>query len=104
MIDRRVFLGVRSKRDLLLHDQFTEWSEARENFHYVPALSDPQEDDQWQGARGYVNVVLDEYFQQPLDVDAYLAGPPIMIKFTRQVLEKKGVDDERIHRDPIRVR
>jgi NAD(P)H-flavin reductase len=98
------FLGVRSNRDLLLHDQFTKWSETKKNFNYIPALSHPKDDDEWKGRTGYINVVLDKYFKKPFDANVYLAGPPIMIKFTRQVLKKKGIHDDRIHRDPIRVR
>jgi len=97
------FLGVRSRRDLLLHDQFTDWSKTKSNFRYIPALSHPQEGDDWQGDTGYINVVLERYFQEPVDADAYLAGPPIMIKFTREALRKKGVNEDHVHRDPIRV-
>ena len=67
-------------------------------------LSDPQDGDDWQGATGYINVVLDKYFNESLDADVYLAGPPIMIRFTRKVLDAKGVNSNQIHRDPIRVR
>ena len=102
--DIYLFLGVRSKRDLILHDQFTAWSEAKPNFHYIPALSHPQENDAWTGETGYINVVLDRYFENSVNADAYLAGPPIMIKFTRQVLAGKGISGDRVHRDPIRVR
>jgi len=98
------FLGVRSRRDLLLHDQFIEWHENKPNFQYIPALSHPQDGDDWEGATGYINVVLERYFHEPVDADAYLAGPPIMVRFTKEALKKKGNDEERIHRDPIRVR
>ncbi len=98
------FLGVRSRRDLLLHEQFNQWVKTKKNFHYIPALSDPQDGDDWQGATGYINVVLDKYFNESLDADVYLAGPPIMIRFTRKVLDAKGVNSNQIHRDPIRVR
>lgn len=98
------FLGVRSARDLLLHEQFSQWVKTKKNFHYIPALSDPQDEDNWQGATGYINVVLDKYFKESLDADVYMAGPPIMIRFTRKVLDAKGVNSGQIHRDPIRVR
>ena len=98
------FLGVRSRRDLILHEQFTEWSKTRAKFHYIPALSHPQETDAWEGETGYINVVLDKYFTEPFDADAYLAGPPIMIKYTREVLAGKGIKGDRVHRDRIRVR
>ena len=105
-VDREIyfFLGVRSKRDLLLNDLFSKWSESKDNFHYIPALSHPEENDQWTGETGYINVVLDKYFTEPFDADAYLAGPPIMIKYTREVLAGKGIKGDRVHRDRIRVR
>ncbi len=102
--DIYLFLGVRSRRDLILHDQFTEWSAAKPKFHYIPALSHPQETDAWKGETGYINLVLDRYFKDSFDADAYLAGPPVMIRFTRQVLAGKGIEGDRVHRDPIRVR
>jgi Na+-transporting NADH:ubiquinone oxidoreductase subunit F len=102
--DIYLFLGVRSRQDLILHEQFTEWSETKPGFHYIPALSHPQETDAWEGKTGYINVVLDKHFTEPLDAEAYLAGPPIMIKFTRQVLAGKGIRGDRVHRDRIRVR
>ena len=54
--------------------------------------------------RARFNLVLDRYFTESFDADVYLAGPPIMVKFTRQVLAGKGIQGNRIHRDPIRVR
>jgi Na+-transporting NADH:ubiquinone oxidoreductase subunit F len=98
------FLGVRSRRDLMLHEEFTAWSRTKENFSYIPALSDPQKGDDWKGETGYINLVLDKHFKEPFDADVYLAGPPIMIRFTRKVLASKGIENKRIHRDPIRVR
>ena len=98
------FLGVRSKQGLLLHKEFTQLSEMKKKFRYIPALSYPQEADKWKGKTGYINLVLDRYFTESFDADVYLAGPPIMIKFTRQVLSGKGIKGNRIHRDPIRVR
>ena len=94
---------MRSKRDLILHDQFTMWNQTKKNFYYIPALSDPQQGDDWKGEIGYINATLDKYFGDPFDADAYLAGPPIMIRFTRKVLEAKGISGDRVHQDPIQV-
>ena len=98
------FLGVRSKQDLLLHEQFSEWAKTKKNFQYVPALSHPQETDQWSGETGYVNLVLSRHLKGPSNADAYLAGPPIMIRETVKVLNANGITKERINHDPIQVR
>ena len=97
------FLGVRSRKDLLLHEQFGQWAKTKPAFHYIPALSHPEPTDNWNGRKGYINVVLEKHFKDQLDAEVYLAGSPVMVKFTRQVLDKLGVEKARVHKDPIRV-
>ena len=98
------FLGVRSRRDLILHEMFTKLSQRKENFYYIPALSSPQKEDDWKGKIGYINLVLDKYFTESVDADVYLAGSPIMVRETIKILKNKRIASDRIHRDPIRVR
>ena len=97
------FLGVRAKRDLLLHDQFQKWAKEKKNFYYIPGLSRPQPDDDWKGETGYINQVFERYFTENIDADAYLAGSPIMVREAIKSLRKKGVDEDNIYRDPIKV-
>ena len=99
-----LYLGVRSRRDLLLHDQFAGWVETKRNFSYVPALSSPEAADSWEGETGYINLVLDKHFPAPLDAEVCIAGSPVMLRETVKVLKAKGLADERIHHDPIDVR
>ena len=40
----------------------------------------------------------------PSDADAYLAGPPVMVREVVKVLNSKGIGKERIHYDAIAVR
>ncbi len=98
-----LYLGVRSKRDLLLDSEFKQWAETKKQFTYVSALSRPEESDQWTGETGYINLVLDKHFEAPLKADVYIAGSPIMLRETVKVLKAKGLADDRIHHDPIKV-
>ncbi len=99
-----LFFGVRSKRDLILHEQFIKWAQTKENFDYIPALSHPAEEDHWKGETGYINQVLERHLEGSSDADAYLAGPPIMIRETVKVLHARGITNDQIHHDPILVR
>ena len=103
--DREIyfFFGVRSKRDLFLLGDLADWARRRKNFHYTLALDHPEPSDNWTDETGYINTVLDRYFQAPLRADVYMAGPPIMIRETAKVLRAKQVPEERIHHDPIKV-
>ena len=98
------FFGVRSKRDLFLHRQFKRWAEEQKNISYVPALSHPRPEDDWTGATGYVQIPLDNQLRAPSVAEAYLAGPPIMLREVTKVLKAKGITSDRIHYDQIQVR
>ncbi len=97
------FFGVRSQRDFFLLGDLNDWSRSKANFEYIPALYYPEPGDEWDGETGYINIVLDRYFERPLSADIYMAGPPIMLRETTKVLHAKGVPNSRIHHDPIKV-
>lgn len=98
------FFGVRSKKDLFLHNQFRSWASEHKNIYYFPALSHPQPTDEWKGETGYIQRTLDKQLSPPSAAEAYLAGPPIMLKEVVKVLKVKGVSGNRIHYDQIQVR
>ena len=98
------FFGVRSRRDLLLHDRFSKWAAEKENFTYTPALSSPREGDDWKGETGYIQLSVEKYVEAPSEAEAYLAGPPIMVKMVTEVLRAKGIPDSRIFFDQILAR
>jgi Na+-transporting NADH:ubiquinone oxidoreductase subunit F len=96
------FFGVTSKKDFFLEEELQAWARQK-NFVYIPAVSRPEPGDNWQGATGYINVVLDRHFTAPLQADVYMAGAPILVSETIKVLTAKGVPAERIHHDPVKV-
>jgi NAD(P)H-flavin reductase len=98
-----LFFGARQRRDLILHDQFARWAASEANFEYIPALSNAAAEDQWTGATGFINVVLDKHFPSKLDADVLLAGSPRMMEETVKVVKAKGVPPNQIRHDPIQV-
>ena len=98
------FFGVRSRRDLLLHDKFSSWAAEKKNFSYTPALSSPREGDDWRGETGYIQLSVEKYVEAPSEAEAYLAGPPIMVKMVTEVLRAKGIPGSRIFFDQILAR
>lgn len=97
------FFGVRSRRDLFLHERFQEWAREKK-IRYIPALSNPAPGDDWKGETGFIQAAVDKYISAPSNADAYLAGPPIMVTETVKVLHAKGIGKDRIHYDEIAVR
>jgi phenol hydroxylase P5 protein len=73
--------GQRNKSELYYHQEFLELSAQYPHFSYVPALSEPDGDDDWQGATGFVHEVANKHFQNDFSGHkAYLCGPPVMIE------------------------
>ena len=99
-----LFLGARCRRDLLLHKKFSIWAVQKRNFTYTPALSSPRKEDDWCGETGFIQLSVDKHVVAPSEAEAYLAGPPLMVKMVVEVLKDKGISDNRIFYDQILAR
>ena len=97
------FFGARQLTDMFYAEMFSDLEKKWENFHFVPALSEPQPDDNWQGEVGLVTEVLENYLQnkipQNTEKEAYLCGSPGMIDACIKVLHKYEIPDEKIFYD-----
>mgnify|MGYP001591029250 CR=1 FL=1 len=69
------------------------------DFRYIPALSEPKNDDKWQGEVGLITAVVERYIDNAGGSEAYLCGPPPMIDASLNVLTKKGMKTENIYFD-----
>jgi len=85
------FYGARSKKDLYLVEEWMELAKQHPNFHFVPALSQPEPSDEWDGETGFIADVISRNLESMSNMDAYLCGPPIMIETACDALYKGGV-------------
>lgn len=103
--DRKVsfWYGARSLREAFYVDHFDKIAEENENFEWHLALSEPLEEDNWEGHRGFIHqVVLENYLSEhesPEDVEFYMCGPPMMNQAVINMLEDLGVEPENIMLD-----
>jgi len=103
--DRKVsfWYGARSLREAFYVDHFDKIQDEFDNFEWHLALSEPLEEDNWSGYKGFIHqVVLDEYLSKhpsPEDVEYYLCGPPIMNQCVIDMLTDLGVEPENIALD-----
>ena len=78
--DITLIYGARNSEEIYYDDLFRDLEDKHENFTYVPALSDPSPDDNWEGETGFVHDVAKRHFDGRFEGhNAYLCGPPIMI-------------------------
>jgi Na+-transporting NADH:ubiquinone oxidoreductase subunit F len=95
----RYFFGARAVRDLFLVEEMKELEKDLENFSFIPALSEPEEKDNWTGEKGLITEVLDRNLDSGGNVEAYLCGSPGMIDASIKTLTKNGIPEELIYYD-----
>lgn len=93
-----VFAGV-GRKDLYDLDLLADFEKKLPNFRFVPALSNPAEDDGWRGEVGLVTEVARRLFPDMTGMEAYLCGSPGMIGACRDCLVKAGLESSKIYFD-----
>ncbi|OQX29649.1 MAG: oxidoreductase [Spirochaeta sp. LUC14_002_19_P3] len=104
--DREVwyFFGARSTRDMFYLEDMRDLETKLPNFHFVPALSEPEEGDGWDGPTGLITDVLDTYLKQHISaegktLEGYLCGSPGMIDACNRVMNENGITQDNIYYD-----
>lgn len=98
----RLFYGARSKQDLFYLDELAAIASKLDDFAFIPALSEKADDDEWDGATGFIHEIVEQsYAESGRDdtLEAYSCGPPPMVEATLPVFQKIGVDADNIHLD-----
>jgi NAD(P)H-flavin reductase/hemoglobin-like flavoprotein len=94
---RRIYLyyGARRRRELYDLPDLWRLQDAYAGFELIPVTSD---DPAFDGMQGNVGRVAARYMPHA-DCEAYVAGPPEMVRETIRVLARAGLERERIHFD-----
>ena len=95
--------GARSLKEMFYVDDFNKLQDQYENFSWHAALSDPLDDDNWDGKTGFIHqVLLENYLKDhpaPEDCEYYLCGPPMMLDAMQTMLHDIGVEPEMVAYD-----
>jgi Na+-transporting NADH:ubiquinone oxidoreductase subunit F len=92
----RYFFGAKSVKDLYYTEEMQAIAKAYPNFEYIPALSHPEETDDWHGETGLITDVLDRMTGDLSESEAYLCGSPGMIDACIKVLQKHDIKAENV--------
>jgi len=95
--------GARSLQEIFYQDYFEDLAKGRDNFSFNVALSEPLEEDEWQGPTGFIHELLESAYLKdhpdPSKVEFYLCGPPPMLVAAREMVDRYGVVEEQIRFD-----
>jgi propane monooxygenase reductase subunit len=93
------YYGARGRRDLCFEEELRALETTLPAFRYVPALSEPGADDDWDGETGMITDVVQRYETGLARVHAYVCGPPPMVEAAIPLLERLGVPEKRVYYD-----
>lgn len=100
-LDRPIhlFCGVRALRDLYMDDMAKGWLKQHANLKYTPVLSEPADEDNWQGETGFVHDAIINEYPDLSGYDVYMSGPPPMIKAGMDAFYAHGLPESQIYSD-----
>jgi propane monooxygenase reductase subunit len=104
-IERKVtyYYGARTRSDLFHLEELEALSMRLPDFRFVPALSDPGEDESWDGETGLITDVVDRLEGDLSGFEGYLCGPPPMIDASIPMLGAHGLQEARIFYDKFTI-
>lgn len=94
-----LYWGVRACADLYLHETLSAWAAQHADFHYVPVLSAPAASDAAELERGWVHEAVLRRHADLSGFDAYLSGPPPMVRAAKTAFAAIGLAPEHLHYD-----
>lgn len=100
--DRQMILywGARSKRDVYLAELPIQWQQQHANFTFIPVLSEPLPEDDWQGRTGYVHQAVLDDFADLSGYEVYACGAPPMVDAARNAFtQTRGLPEDAFYAD-----
>ena len=95
----KLYWGVRAKQDIYMDDLAKSWANDYQHIEYIPVLSEPQPDDNWQGRTGFVHEAVMKDIESLTGYEVYTCGPPPMTKAVCESMSAAGLSEEFIYSD-----
>jgi Na+-transporting NADH:ubiquinone oxidoreductase subunit F len=98
-----LFFGAVCRKDLYYLEVMEELQAEMPHFTFVPALSNPESCDRWEGPTGLVTVPLEAHLRtrDSSRIQAYLCGSPGMIHACLRTLRIFDIGNDRVFFDPF---
>lgn len=90
----KILYGAKSPDELCFKQELKDWGRMADT---QVLLTVDQPDESWRGNVGVVTTLWDKTDMACADGIAYVCGPPVMIKFVVDKLQKSGFKDENIY-------
>jgi len=98
-----LYWGVRSLRDLYLPELPRQWERERANFKFVPVLSEPRPEDQWDGRVGLVHEAILADLPDLAAHQVYACGSAAMVQAAHPAFVARGLSEHDCFSDAFRL-
>ncbi len=88
------YWGVRKRRDLYMAELPERWQREHPNFRFVPVLSEPGPEDEWDGRTGLVHEAILADFPDLSGYYVYACGSVKMVEAAKPAFLAQGLADE----------
>jgi CDP-4-dehydro-6-deoxyglucose reductase len=88
------YWGVRRRRDLYLAELPERWQREHDNFRFIPVLSDPAPEDDWNGRTGLVHEAILADFPSLSGYEIYACGSVKMVEVARPAFLAQGLAED----------
>lgn len=95
----RYYFGAQAIKDIFFEEEFRQIEEEYSDFKFYLALSDPDPNDDWDGDIGFITDSVAKYEDSLENAEAYLCGPPPMLRAAERVLADKNMPPENVRYD-----
>lgn len=89
-----LYWGVRRPQDLYMMELARRWQQEHDNFSFVPVLSEPRPEDQWQGRSGLVHEAILADFPNLEGYEAYVCGSAKMVDTAFPAFLRQGLAED----------
>ena len=94
-----IYWGAKARVDLYQNALPEKWAAEHANIKYVPVLSEPAADDNWNGRTGFVHQAVLADFADLSGYQVYACGAPVMIDAARRDFMAQGMPEEEFFAD-----
>jgi CDP-4-dehydro-6-deoxyglucose reductase len=94
-----LYWGVRSLKDLYMKEVAERWAREHENFQFIPVLSEPRPEDDWQGRTGLVHEAVLQDFPNMVGYEVYACGSVGMVETAHPRFLERGMTEDRCFSD-----
>jgi len=89
-----LYWGVRRPRDLYMMELAQRWQREHDNFNFVPVLSEPRSEDNWQGRSGLVHEAILRDFPDLTGYEIYVCGSAKMVDTAFPAFLRQGLAED----------